>query len=230
MENEEKKSLIDRLREGKGLAIRSAREARGWSQADLAKLAKTSQQTVDRIERGAVEHSRAYPRILEVLEIPNEGFDKARFEKTVEKMKTESSESYKRFMEEGKFASDVAISGRLPLYVPGDGRTGPRLINAIPRAYPVEFAEDAYGLVMFGSEMEPAIRNGEVAIVNPNLPPFWNNEVVVTIDGKPTIRTFMGETDVAWTVQQWNPVRKINIKKDEQRAPQLVVAKLGRSI
>ncbi|PST19742.1 hypothetical protein C7U61_14730 [Rhizobium sp. JAB6] len=229
MADKEEKSLIDRLREGKGTAVRRAREERGLSQTELAKLANTSQQTVDRIERGAVEHSRAYPRILDVLGIPNEGFNLERFKKTVERMKADSAESYRRFMEEGKHASDIVTKGRMPVYAPGDG-TGPRLINAIPKAYPVEFSEDAYGLVMFGTEMEPAIRNGEIAIVNPNLPPLWQSEVVVTIDGKPTIRTFIGESDTVWSVQQWKPLIKTDLKKDEYAMPQLVVAKIGRSI
>lgn len=229
MADDDDKSLIDRLREGKGLAVRRAREERGLSQAELAKLAKTSQQTVDRIERGAVEHSRAYPRILEVLDIPNEGFNPETFKKTVAKMKEDSSESYRRFMQHGKYSADVVTAGRMPLYAPGDG-TGPRLINAIPRAYPVEFAEEAYGLVMFGSEMEPAIRNGEIAIVNPNLPPLWQSEVVFTLNGKPTIRTFIGETDKVWAVQQWNPPIKSQLKKEDHDAPHLVVAKIGRSV
>ncbi|MCS3451946.1 transcriptional regulator with XRE-family HTH domain [Bradyrhizobium elkanii] len=47
--------------------IKEIRERLGWSQADLAKLAKTSQQTIDRIERGETLHSRAFPAIMEVL-------------------------------------------------------------------------------------------------------------------------------------------------------------------
>jgi len=229
MADEDRKSVAQRLREGNGAEIRRVREERGMSQADLAKLAETSQQTVDRIERGVVELSRAYPRILKALEITKEGFDLDRIKTTVAKMKMESRESYKRFMEEGKAVSGLMEGGRIPLYAPGDG-SGPRLINAIPRAYPVEFTEGAYGLVMFGTEMEPAIRNGEIAIVNPNLPPLWQSEVVVTINGKPTIRTFIGGTATHWSVQQWNPPKKADLKKDEHEHIELVVAKIGRTV
>lgn len=55
--------------EGNGAAIRAKREALGWSQAKLAELAGTSQQTIDRIERGATEHSRAIPRVMDALGI-----------------------------------------------------------------------------------------------------------------------------------------------------------------
>jgi transcriptional regulator with XRE-family HTH domain len=53
------------LKEGRD--IRLLREKLGWSQSDLASHAGTSQQTVDRIERGETLHSRALPRIRMAL-------------------------------------------------------------------------------------------------------------------------------------------------------------------
>lgn len=229
MTDEQKPDLIQRLREGIGTTVRRRREEMNLSQAELAKLADTSQQTVDRIERGRVEHSRALPRIRQVLDIPNEGFNPDRFNEAVHALEQRGQESYKRFMEEGKVVSALAAGGRIPIYAPGDG-TGLRLMNAVSRGYPVEFTEGAYGLVMFGTEMEPALRNGEIAIINPNLPPLWQSEVAVVVDGKPIIRTLVGETETEWTLHQWNPPKKIRIPKDGNTSPELVVAKIGRSV
>lgn len=50
-----------------GLKIREAREARGWSQAELAAKAGTYQQMVDRIESGAVQRSKLVPAIKAAL-------------------------------------------------------------------------------------------------------------------------------------------------------------------
>lgn len=50
-----------------GHTVREAREAKGWSQADLARRAGTSQQNIDRIERSEVVHSRSLPAILSAL-------------------------------------------------------------------------------------------------------------------------------------------------------------------
>lgn len=50
-----------------GARIRAARERLGWSQADLAKRASTSQANVHRVEAGQVEHSRYLAAILEAL-------------------------------------------------------------------------------------------------------------------------------------------------------------------
>ncbi len=47
--------------------IRAAREARGWSQNDLARAAGTNQPTVDRIESGETRHSKYLSSILDAL-------------------------------------------------------------------------------------------------------------------------------------------------------------------
>lgn len=53
------------------LNIRAQREARGWSQAELAKRAGTTQQTVDRLESGKTRHSRAAANVVAALLNPN---------------------------------------------------------------------------------------------------------------------------------------------------------------
>lgn len=50
-----------------GQRIRSRREEKRWSQAELAKAAGTSQQTVNRLELGETEHSKALDGIAEAL-------------------------------------------------------------------------------------------------------------------------------------------------------------------
>ena len=47
--------------------IRSQRLARGWTQAHLAELSGTSQQTIDRMERGQTKYSRALPAVMAAL-------------------------------------------------------------------------------------------------------------------------------------------------------------------
>lgn len=59
-----------------GRTVREAREARNWSQADLARVAGTSQQNVNRIERSAVVHSRSLPAILKALGLSEEIIEK----------------------------------------------------------------------------------------------------------------------------------------------------------
>lgn len=51
------------------MQVRERRTDLGLSQARLAELANTTQQTIDRIERGETLHSRALPKILAILDI-----------------------------------------------------------------------------------------------------------------------------------------------------------------
>lgn len=52
-----------------GSKIRKAREARNWSQNDLARKAGTNQATVDRLESGATQHSKYLAAVLEALDL-----------------------------------------------------------------------------------------------------------------------------------------------------------------
>lgn len=47
--------------------IREARELKGWSQAALAEMVGTSQQTIDRLERGETDFSRYREPVLKIL-------------------------------------------------------------------------------------------------------------------------------------------------------------------
>lgn len=52
-----------------GSNIRAAREAKGMTQAELAEKIGTSQQTVDKIERGVMKRTTYLPEIQKVLGI-----------------------------------------------------------------------------------------------------------------------------------------------------------------
>ena len=50
-----------------GKTVRSAREARGWSQEVLAERVGTTQSTIDRIESGLTRRSRVLPEVAAIL-------------------------------------------------------------------------------------------------------------------------------------------------------------------
>jgi transcriptional regulator with XRE-family HTH domain len=226
MEKDEKSDLLTRLASSRGEAVRAAREALGMTQVELADRASTSQQTIDRIERGVVEHSRAYPRIAKVLNIPDEGFDYDRTVATINRLQMENDQGYKAFMEEGRIASMLTKGGMIPLITTRMGRV--RLVNAIPRGYPVEFAQEAFAITIFGDEMEPVLRAGDIAIANPVIPPWRGCEVCCVLSDGIIARTLVGETEETWQVQTWNPQEKTPINKNDASVA-TIVAKISRS-
>ncbi|MEY9717903.1 transcriptional regulator with XRE-family HTH domain [Sinorhizobium fredii] len=223
----EDQNLMQRLAVGRGKAIREAREVLGWSQAQLAEKANTTQQTVDRLERGVVEHSRAYPKIASVLGIPNEGFDPDRFNRQATLLQLESNESYKRFMEEGRAISLMSTEGRVPVLSVRNRSV--KIVDAIARGFPVEHAEEAFAVRIFGQEMEPVLRPGDTVIANPIIPPLPGCELCLIRDEDVIVRTLLKESPDRWVLKAWNPAEEISVPKSEALLTGAVVARISRS-
>jgi transcriptional regulator with XRE-family HTH domain len=61
--------------ESPGEIIRKTREAKGWSQDDLARETGISQPAINKIENGKTLKSKYFPKIAQVLGIPIEQLD-----------------------------------------------------------------------------------------------------------------------------------------------------------
>jgi transcriptional regulator with XRE-family HTH domain len=57
-----------------GAIIRSARQKKGLTGADLGRLVGTSKETIHKIEKGLTRNSSALPEIARVLELPLSAF------------------------------------------------------------------------------------------------------------------------------------------------------------
>lgn len=197
----EKPNLADRLGEGRAASIREARIARGWSQAKLAEEAGTSQQTVDRIERGQTLHSRSLDDVMDALGIrrirrPEE------IDEVVQKVRDESRQYL------------VPQTGPLPVYAMGiDTRLpGMTMLSDTPDAHVdrpgrLQHAPKAYAVSVFAAdEMSPAVREGDILFVNPDAPLRLPCEAIFrSADGSVLLRTITFKTDDGWVVEQWQP-------------------------
>jgi transcriptional regulator with XRE-family HTH domain len=173
-----------------GDEIRRAREARGWSQEQLARRVGISQPALQMVENGRTRRSRFLLRIAHVL-----GLDIA---------------------EPGEAPARMPLLGPIdfPVYACAEGGPGELVVDGNPvefmhRPAPLATVRDAFGVRITGASMEPEFRQGDVALVNPHLPaaPEWPHifysEQAGTV--RASIKWLRGVTPEQWLVTQHNP-------------------------
>src|SRR5262249_26893370 len=186
-----------------GEKIREQREARGWSQADLAKRVNISQPAINKIEAGETRHSKFLPRIAQEL-----GLDIAELIEGLtpnERPAELFAESAARFGPSGRdFAIHASAEGG-----PGQIIVSSDAVDFEPRPAPLAHVRDAYGLLITGTSMEPEYRPGDTALINPNLPVIGGEVYVFyaekTGEARATIKHLRRAAPEKWLVSQWNP-------------------------
>lgn len=181
-----------------GEIVRLAREAKGWSQAQLAAAVGVKQASIWYTESGKVARSRFLPEIARELGIPPEKVG---------------------LPAEGMPPTDRQIfaPGRdFPIYASAEGGPGEIIRSAdpidwYPRPAPVAHVKTAYGLLVVGDSMSPEFEPGDMALVNPMLPPLAGKPCIFYADhdgeARATIKRFLRSTPTAWVVFQHNPPR-----------------------
>lgn len=182
-----------------GQIIRQARAAKGLSQQELADAVGISQPAVRKIEGGGTRKSRYFPKIAQVLDIPLARIDAS----LTERPQTPAAGAGSRAI-----AFDFPVRGSV------EGGPGQLIITEDPVDYverPPQLAqaEDAYGVYVTGTSMEPEYRPGDLAYVHPHLP-IVADEVYVfysEADGeaRATIKHLRRATPDKWYVTQHNP-------------------------
>lgn len=218
-----------------GQQVRERREELGLSQAQLAEIANTTQQSIDRIERDAVERSRSGPAVAVALGIPlphmsvaaSAPYMKALSEHGGARMVlqrrsdgvVETAYEPIRFPVESQAVSgsDLVGPSDLPIYASVRGGAiddsvlvSPEPIDYVKRPEPLARAKNGYGLYIVGDSMEPAFRQGDLALIHPNIPPKAGDEVVVCsqdVNGEhyAIIKLLTKVTATTWHLKQYNP-------------------------
>lgn len=186
-----------------GQEIKLRREQLGMSQTALAKKVGTNQQTIGKIEQDIIKHSRFFPGIAQVLEIP-------------------INNSHPAVMEPQQRVSPGVIPGNLltgtrdlPVHAAAEGGRGQLIVSTDPvdwelRPSHLANVKDAYGLIIIGESMSPEFEPGDIALINPHLPPIRGKTYVFYTEPehgetKATIKRLVKYTDDQWHVRQWNP-------------------------
>lgn len=154
-----------------GDTIRRAREALGWSQAKLAAAAGTTQQTVDRIERGLTTHSRAIPGIEAALKA-----GKPSAIQQMTKMRTMIAER------RGDYSPIPTRDHNFPLFMlTGDGAIELLYFSQLPIAWTDTPA--SYALIVNGNNLLPVFAQGEILYVDYDQPPAASGFIVAFEEG-----------------------------------------------
>jgi len=182
-----------------GDAVRSAREEARLSQLDLARMAGVSQQLIAAIETGRTRSTKFLPRIALALN----------------KRPGELDADWLPVEEQHHAASPASLGERdLPVFASAQGGEGqiivsPDPMEIIPRPSPVAGVREAYAVYITGESMIPEFEPGDLAIVNPHLPPIAGVTCIFYGEtggtAHATIKRLRRQTPDAWHVRQWNP-------------------------
>lgn len=190
-----------------------AREARGWSQAELADRAGTHQQTVDRIEKGQSKQSQYVADLLRALDLP---------------LNDERSTTVRGAPAKIVSGDDLVGERDLPVHTAAEGGDGALIVSNeaieyVKRPQPLVGVPNAYGLYVVGDSMQPRYEQGDTVLVHPGRPPGTNVDVVLYRadhgDHYCIVKRLRRATKDKWLLTQWNPPpgeeRDFELPRDE---------------
>lgn len=128
---------------------------------------------------------------------------------------------------------------KMPVYAAAMGGDGHIIvsfeqIDEIKRPAELENVKGGYGLLIKGDSMVPALWEGDMALVNPHLPPardfnhIFYHEPPNSAEVEAIVKQLDGWNDRDWTVKQWNPVKTWKESRQVWRICHRVVGKYDR--
>ena len=181
----------------------AARNAKGWSQADLAARAKISQQAVGKLEAGTAKTSKFLVRIAAALEVSPADLDDDFRDVTAQQI--------------SGFRPPPEILGPrdLPVFSAVEGGPGEMVVHTDPiewvqRPWFLREVKEGYAVVVTGESMVPVYEPGDIVIINPRLPAVPNKNAIF-VGGEEhgefvaTVKRLTRSTTKEWHVRQHNP-------------------------
>lgn len=115
---------------------------------------------------------------------------------------------------------------KMPVYAAAQGGDGHVIVSFdavdyVKRPAELESVRGGYGLLVAGDSMVPAFRGGDMALVNPHLPPSREKNVILYHtpphggDVEAIIKQLNGWNDREWHLQQWNPFKEFTEFRQE---------------
>jgi phage repressor protein C with HTH and peptisase S24 domain len=205
-----------------GEKIKTAREARGWSQADLGRRVGISQPAIKKIEGGQTKNSKYLPRIAGELAL----------------LLTDLDPGLSRDPRAPIPKEQLQEPGRdFPIHAAAEGGAGMVIVASepvdwVPRPTPLARVPRSYGLLITGISMLPEYRPGDTALVNPNLPTIGGEVYIFYAEregeARATIKELRRATATEWHVTQHNPKKDFTLSRREWQWAHRVIGKYSR--
>jgi len=208
-----------------GSLIRAARVRKCWSQADLGRRVGCSQVAIDKIEDGTTRQSKYLARIASELALNIDDLD---------------PDAEKRRSPQNEPVPIDQLLGRpsdFPIYAAAEGGPGEIIIGSDPvdwqpRPQRLAKVRDAYGLYIIGESMVPEYRPGDIALVNPTLPPIGGEVYIFYAErageARATIKHLRRATSDKWLISQHNKARDFELLRKEWQWAHRVIGKYSR--
>lgn len=180
-----------------GDRIRSRLLELGMSESELARKAGVSQPVINDLVNGRQRSSKFLPEIADALNMPAQELDP--------RYGSSGTASPSRIMGNRDLPIFAAVEGG-----PGELVVSTEPIELVPRPWYLGEVRDGYGVLVVGESMCPAFNPGDMAIVNPRLPPMKGRHHILVggeDDGefRATIKKITTWTPDEWVLEQYNP-------------------------
>lgn len=223
-----------------GKIVRDARKQRGWSQKELGERVGVSQVAIMKIENGQTVKSKYFPKVAQVLNLELSELDPAL---SPSRSPTESKlTSATKKPQVERFKQEQLIGALdLPVFSLAQGGPGALVLSNQPfrtigRPHNLQGIEEAFGVLIMGDSMFPEYREGDIAYVDPHVPPRTGDACLFQSDKDGTVEAVIKYLDKSahhspdvWHVRQQNPEKRYTLKKEDwQKCHVLVGKQTGR--
>lgn len=209
-----------------GANVAKLRTKASMSQGDLAKQIGVRQNTIFSIESGKTLKSRYLPEIANFFHVPLTDINPF-----LEQDATEGVITKARVIPGNELLSERDM----PLFSSVEGGQGALVLSSEPigntrRPARLENVRGAYGLIVVGESMVPALRPGDVVHVHPALKPRPEDVCVFICEQNgefvATIKEYVGQTEEHWNVKRYKPKEQnFTLRKKDWTRCEVVVGK-----
>lgn len=211
--------------------LKTARKAKGWSQADLAREAGASQQLISQIENGVPSAGKdQLPSIAAALGIEVTDLDR-------DFWNSHPALKVVRAKVEERRDTPPPASVALPLYAAVRGGHAEMVLENNPigiERHPLEGVRDAYAVYVVGESMEPVFRQGDQLLVNPHIPPSPGVDVILQSETLETgeryamVKRLVRPGHNEWRLKQFNPAKEFTVPRAAYPECHVIVGKYSR--